>query len=200
MKHLKEFNLFEHYNYIIKPGEMYCNAKQLTSLPELPNDLILLDCSHNKLKKLPKLPDSLKILRCGENELETLPELPEGLRYINCHSNQLINLPNVHYGLTDLLCYNNNLTSLPELPDSLKSLWCYNNPLECLLPFKYTEIQKLSWLQNYYYPYIRSYVGQKNILTKYPYQARELEKQANIHPVINKEFSHLFTGAYLNLL
>lgn len=154
--------------------------KDLTSLYELPVGIAQLQCNSNRLVSLPELPDSLRWLMCSNNHITSLPKLNSKLNLINCRANRIV--------------------YLPEIPDGLNWLHCDYNPLECLIPSKFLEQQSDYWMKHYYYPYISSYKGQKNILTKYPLQCGELMKQVEICKEIRKEFAHLIDGVELNLL
>jgi Leucine-rich repeat (LRR) protein len=101
----------------------------LTSLPELPSGLQVLDCNHTQLTSLPELPSGLIQLYCSKIQLTSLPELPSGLIQLWCSYTQLTSLPNLSSGLQTLSCHHTYLTSLPELPSGLLSLHCSNTPL-----------------------------------------------------------------------
>lgn len=161
-------------------GRLDVSSKDLTSLYELPDGLIELICSRNRLGSLPKLPKSTKMLYCYINNISYIAELPSGLEVLNCSHNKL--------------------RFLPELPDSLLLFKCDNNPLECLIPSKFLICHNNVWLKEYYYPYIDSYSGQKNILNRQPEMVKELMEQTKILDNIRKEFSYLFDSYELNLL
>lgn len=100
---------------------LWCDNKNLTSLPTLPPRLDTLYCNHNQLTTLPPLPRTLQILYCQGNNLVSLPELPEGLRYLNCSTNQLTILPKVMpSNLWMLDCSGNQLSEMPELHQRVK--------------------------------------------------------------------------------
>jgi len=109
--------------------ELDLSGLELTSLPDLPANLKILNCGFNKLIKLPKLPDTLLELYCGNNKLTSLPDLPKGLQTLVCNHNELTSLPELPNGLQNLNCKFNKLTSLPDLPNSLQELVCYQNEL-----------------------------------------------------------------------
>lgn len=159
---------------------LLCNANNLTSLPELPEGIIEIYCNHNKLISLPELPNSLSKLFCYHNNLTSLPELPDGLERLDCE--------------------NNEIKYLPKLPDSLDVLFCHDNPLECLVPSRFIIIQNSDWLMEYYHPYISSYAGQRNILSREPWMIDDLVNQVKLLDDIKKEFSHLINGYELNLI
>jgi Leucine-rich repeat (LRR) protein len=110
-----------------------CSNNQITTLPDnLSNNLILLNCSRNYLSNLPELPHNLKTLKCGNNELTTLPTLPPNLVELNCNNNELTTLPTLPDSLQELYCNSNELTTLPPLPPNLIELNCNENLLTTL--------------------------------------------------------------------
>jgi Leucine-rich repeat (LRR) protein len=155
------------------------HLKQFKMFEVIINNTMLTVASYG-LTSLPELPEDLEILYCYENKLTSLPELPKTLKILMCHDNQI--------------------KLLPELPEKLEVLYCYNNPLESLIPTKFIRKQDRRWLNDYYYPYIMSYEGQKKILNDDPNNLKILKRQTAIHPDIKKEYRHLFTGTDLNLL
>lgn len=93
---------------------IYCSFNNLTYLPEnicnLVN-LLHLNCCENNLTKLPELPNTLKELDCSHNKLIILPEkLPDCLEYLNCMCNNLTELPEILPKKLNLLfCYSESL-------------------------------------------------------------------------------------------
>ena len=141
-----------------------CYENQLTSLPNnLPSNLQKLYCSFNKLKRLPNnLPTNLQILYCSFNELTSLPKLPTSLQYLYCDINNLTRLPsNLPSNLYTLYCNNNKLTSLPDLPPNLHILICDRNLL-INLPILPQSIQQLFIDKN---PFLYNRI---NIIKKFP--------------------------------
>jgi len=120
LKHLDEYTSL---------AELGCGNLKLSSLPRLPNTLVLLYCPINNLTELPVLPKSLKELNCDNNQLTSLPDLPNTLKEVTCKNNQLTELPVLPESLKELHCDDNQLTSLPDLPNALKELTCKNNQL-----------------------------------------------------------------------
>lgn len=198
MNRLKNFKMFESYQ--VENGYLDVTGDNLTSLSELPEGIKILSCNFNKLSSLPNLPEGLIKLFCQNNSLTHLPELPKSLKSIGCSNNLLLTLPELPENFGSLECYNNRLTSLPKLPNTLKYLICHYNPLECLIPTKFIDQQVLIWKLQYYYPYIESYDGQKNILTREPWMLKQLMEQVKLKEEIKKEFAYLFTGNDLNLI
>jgi len=76
-------------------------------LPQLPNSLKKLNCSHNQilgsLFSLLKLPKSLKELKCWNNQLSVLPVLPNSLKILCCDNNTLIKKIKYRY-LIKIIC------------------------------------------------------------------------------------------------
>lgn len=144
--------------------------------------------------------DRRGLLDVRDQGLTSLDELPSGIKMLYCFRNKLESLPVLPEGLVTLLCYSNNIKYLPVLPNSLKEFVFHDNPLKCLVPIKFLGHQGLKWTRNVYTPYINSYKGQKNILTRDPLQIKELMLQAEILPKIRKEFAYLIDSTELNLL
>ena len=126
-----------------RTGRLCVDSMRLTTLPELPDTLVELDCSGNQLTTLPTLPKTLKKLYCHYNQLTILPTLPNYLKYLICSNNQLTTLSTLPDDLKHLSCNNNQLTSLPTLPDKLRHLDCMDNQL--------TTIPKLPKLRRFYF-------------------------------------------------
>ena len=109
-----------------------CSANQLSSLTYLPYQLQQLDFSGNNLSSFPTLPSTLTHLNCSNSALLTLPVLPSSLINLQCQYNQLSALPPLPSGLEYLDCYMNQLTSLPALPNSISHFNCHSNQLTSL--------------------------------------------------------------------
>ena len=114
------------------------------SLPTLPPNLLLLECSNNKLSKIPALPFTLKNFYCSYNEIFTLPYLPGSITDMGCSNNFISKLPELPPFLIFLSCFNNTaLTCLPTLPDSLlyievsPNITCLPNAIKKLSIFQY---------------------------------------------------------------
>jgi uncharacterized repeat protein (TIGR01451 family) len=115
--------------YFVNLTFLNCSFNQLTSLPNLPNNLQQLNCGYNNINSLSALQSSLQVLYCNNNGLTSLPALPNNLITLDCYYNSLTSLPNLPSSLEQLNCYNNDLTSLPALPNSLLNINCSNNQL-----------------------------------------------------------------------
>ena len=70
--------------------KLECDGNQLTTLPELPDNLTVLYCGRNKLTSLPILPANLSEIDCRNNQLTTLPELPASLFKLDCRDNRTL--------------------------------------------------------------------------------------------------------------
>jgi len=142
-----------------KTGILDVSHMNLTSLPELPDNLTQLDCSNNRLTSLPRLPPNLRELDVFMNQLTSLPPLPTHLVALACNSNRLTQLPPLPPTLEALYCLNNELTSLPNLPESLDVLWCSDNRLT-ELPTLPTKIDSLVVHNNPFKPAVQSILDQ----------------------------------------
>jgi len=111
---------------------LWCDSNQLTTLPSLPNSLVMLNCCENQISNIQALPNSLGELYCWNNQLSYLPLLPNTLTRLHCSKNKLISLPYLPSVLTELGCGFNQLSYLPILPNSLISMDCSNNKLNTL--------------------------------------------------------------------
>jgi Leucine-rich repeat (LRR) protein len=134
---------------------LYCSNNELTTLPDLPQNLEELNCSNNELTTLPDLPPNLITLYCRNNQLTSLPTLPPNLITLYCRNNQLTSLPNLPQNLQVLYCYDNELTSLPNLPQNLQVLYCNNNPIYKIININSLSIlkQNIQILNNFRYLY-----------------------------------------------
>ena len=173
---------------------LICKHNHLKTLPQLPESLNEIWCHNNEIVSLPKLPESLTVLCCTRNKLKSLPQLPESLVKLMCSSNELKSLPELPDNLEYLNCSKNSITILPKLPEDFKALVCDSNPLECLIPENFVKEQSNVWLEDYYYPMLKSYEGQRKILLNDILIFKELEEQlknigAEMNPQIVDEFS-----------
>lgn len=95
------------------------------SLPRLPNNLKVLDCSFTKdIMAIPKIPDSCKALICNScRSLESLPEMPKNIKYIDCSfCIGIKTLPDFNHNLISFNCLNIPLNRLPKFKEGLKVL------------------------------------------------------------------------------
>ena len=65
----------------------------LKSLPELPEDLDILDCDNNFLKE--DLPNSIWWLSCNENKISSLTDLPLNLKRLFITGNPLVDISGI---------------------------------------------------------------------------------------------------------
>ena len=157
----------------VPPDIMYlqCYSNQLTCLPPLHENITQLSCGNNQLISLPVLPPKLTQLWCGNNRLRDLPEFPATLRRIWCGNNKLSHLPNLPAETNDLACEENQITSLPDLPVTLEYLNCSNNLLTTLPPLpprlKYVDSANNSFIEPFK-SWINEYnrTGDIKLLTK----------------------------------
>lgn len=117
-----------------KPGTaLDLSYLNLTELPELPSELLELECSGNRLVRLPTLPSSLCRLNCADNVITELVELPATLKNLNCSHNQLSCLPAVPTTVEFIECSWNKLQTIRvDSPSALQTLYCDNNQLTTL--------------------------------------------------------------------
>lgn len=120
----------------------------LTSLPELPPNLIKLHAFGNKLTSLPELPQTLEVLEIGDNTISQLPALPASLKEIGCYNNPGIKIGELPAGLLILDCSKCTLKSVPALPDGLEVLDISYNHLQ-ELPELPNSLKNLDFSSNY---------------------------------------------------
>ena len=112
MKYIKTYeqnNIDINYYLFNNNTKLNLSDLKLTELPELPKDIIHLDCDNNNLTELPELPETLESFYCDINNLTMLPELPDTLEHLYCEDNNINELPKLTKGLEILYCFNNNL-------------------------------------------------------------------------------------------
>jgi hypothetical protein len=108
--------------------ELWCNNTQLDTLPDLPSELYVLWCSNTPLTSLPDLPDGLQEIRCYSTQITSLPTLPEQLLILHCSDTPLTSLPSLPSRLQQLYIDDTHITSLPILPHGLQRFSCLNTP------------------------------------------------------------------------
>jgi len=74
----QDFKYIPDLSRFTKLETLYCYNNQLTSLPELPQNLKHLYCYDNQLTSLP---ENLETLYCYKNQLTSLPALPKNLDF-----------------------------------------------------------------------------------------------------------------------
>lgn len=92
----KNISNLEGIQYFDKLETLNCQANYIEQLPSrLPNNLYNLIAFYNKLTSLPQLPPTLKILNVEANFISDLPQLPFNLSLLNVKDNQLTTLPEI---------------------------------------------------------------------------------------------------------
>jgi len=100
-----------------------CFDNNLSTLPNLPDSLIFLDCSNNNISSIQgSLPSSLGSFICFNNLLTSLPNLPNSLTELNCSSNPISCLPILPNSLYDLNIYNTSINCFPNFPIAIQNL------------------------------------------------------------------------------
>jgi len=106
---------------IIEPSHIPENYVNLThihftgkwdELPELPPNLIYLNCEGLGLKTIPKLPNTLKQLHCNYNNISELT-LPPELVVLHCVNEQLKQLPTLSREIKVLSIHRKNYADVP---------------------------------------------------------------------------------------
>jgi len=130
---------------------------ELTKVPDLPQNVLILSLSGNKLKSLENLPKSLKVLdvesnNIGNNTILKIDHLPNTLESLKISNNNIQNITHLPNSLTHLEAVNcnisyiksfpknmkhillsqNNLEEIPELPNGLQALDVEMNPIQKL--------------------------------------------------------------------
>ena len=133
------------------------HSKNIDYIPDLTRfkNLEVLYCDNNELTSLPNLPENLIELYCGNNQLTSLHTLPKNLEVLYCSDNQLTSLPTLPQNLKKLYCSDNQLTCLPTLPQNLKYLYFRDNPIyEIVNRYDLLEtIKNIQILNNFCYLY-----------------------------------------------
>ena len=112
-----------------KRMELDISYRNLRELPDIPDNVIRLNCSGNHIKRIDKLPEGLVALNCENNGLETIENLPDGLEILKAGFNSLekVNLSNC-YKLHSVSFAGNKFNHIPVLPKSVRVLYMnFNN-------------------------------------------------------------------------
>jgi hypothetical protein len=73
------------------------------NLPDLPINLLFLECKKCGLNNIPPLPQTLKFLDCSDNKsISRISELPIGLMILRCNNTTITQLPELPEGLIEL--------------------------------------------------------------------------------------------------
>lgn len=130
---------FKIYDFVISTKKineikkLFMTNNFIKSIDELPDNLILLNCSSNNIVKINNLPNTLVKLVCDKNKLLELDFLPESLKYIDCKKNNISNVDNLPVGLEYLNCSYNNIKNIDNLPNQLEILSCSHNKIKNIL-------------------------------------------------------------------
>jgi hypothetical protein len=108
---------------------------ELTQVPELPPNVLILSLAGNKLKSLENLPSSLKVLDVGSNnignnnvlKIDNLPNTIESLKISNSNIKKLEHLPS---SLTHLEAVNCDISYIKSFPKNMKVIILNQNYLE----------------------------------------------------------------------
>lgn len=92
--------------------ELNVRKNRLTTLPALPEGLLILKADYNKLIRLPPLPQKIECLRVRNNELNELPPLPLGREEYQWSRFWRATHPVSSFLKVDFR--NNNLTEVPQ--------------------------------------------------------------------------------------
>lgn len=99
----------------------------LSDLPNLPANLIKLNCSSNNLTILKDLPEGLQYLNCSRNQIYLIEEFPFNCKYVDCSFNQLRTLPSLPIDCVYLNISHNQFDEIPSLPDTIEYINYFNN-------------------------------------------------------------------------
>ncbi|MFM2387981.1 MAG: hypothetical protein RL660_2738 [Bacteroidota bacterium] len=119
----------------------------IANWPLLPNSVADLSLEHNNLSSISSLPSSLYKLNVSSNQLTTFPSFPSNLQYLSFDDNNFSVCPTFSYPLYELSCKGNMLSSLSALPSSLNFLYCDSNGLTSL-PTLPNFLQRLTCSNN----------------------------------------------------
>ena len=140
----------EQYNPYGRSTELNINSLRITSLPDLPSDITVLDCSNTDITSIPDLPN-LTELYCWGTKITRIPYAPN-LRVLYCTNTDITVIPSLPH-LVRLMCDNTLITVLPDLPN-LQLLLCSR----CLLMDDYAGCHIQG--DNERYIHIQSYIQQ----------------------------------------
>lgn len=97
--------------------------RNLRELPDIPDNVVRLNCSGNYIRRIDKLPAGLKVLNCENNSLDSLDNLPTGIEVLRAGFNYLQKIdlsgyPNLH----SVSLSGNKFSSIPKLSASVRVL------------------------------------------------------------------------------
>lgn len=139
----------EQYNPYGRSTELNINSLRITSLPDLPSDITVLDCSNTDITSIPDHPNLIE-LYCWGTKITRIPYAPN-LRVLYCTNTDITVIPSLPH-LVRLMCDNTLITVLPDLPN-LQLLLC-----SCLLMDDYAGCHIQG--DNERYIHIQSYIQQ----------------------------------------
>lgn len=124
---LNNIDGIEHFTNL---ESLSCKNNNLTSIPNLPNQLETLNLRSNNISYINPLPESLLYVDLRNNSLFTVPEFPNRIETLKLCFNNFSNIPNLPDSLRVLYFAYNNLVGLPTLPPLTEQVLCYNNQIE----------------------------------------------------------------------
>ena len=124
---LNNIDGIEHFTNL---ESLSCKNNNLTSIPDLPNQLETLNLRSNNISSINPLPESLLDVDLRNNSLITVPEFPNQIETLKLCFNNFSNIPNLPDSLRVLYFAYNNLVGLPTLPPLTEQVLCYNNQIE----------------------------------------------------------------------
>ena len=124
---LNNIDGIEHFTNL---ESLSCKNNNLTSIPDLPNQLKTLNLRSNNISSINPLPESLLDVDLRNNSLLTVPEFPNQIETLKLCFNNFSNIPNLPDSLRVLYFAYNNLVGLPTLPPLTEQVLCYNNQIE----------------------------------------------------------------------
>ena len=123
-------NNIDGIEYFTNLESLSCKNNNLTSIPDLPNQLQTLNLRYNNISNINPLPQSVLDLDLRNNSLVTVPEFPNQIETLKLCFNNFSNIPNLPDSLRVLYFAYNNLVGLPTLPPKTEQVLCYNNQIE----------------------------------------------------------------------
>ena len=124
---LNNIDGIEHFTNL---ESLSCKNNNLTSIPNLPNQLKTLNLRSNNISNIYPLPESLLDVDLRNNSLLNVPEFPNQIETLKLCFNNFSNIPNLPDSLRVLYFAYNNLVGLPTLPPLTEQVLCYNNQIE----------------------------------------------------------------------
>ena len=123
-------NNIDGIEYFTNLESLSCKNNNLTSIPDLPNQLETLNLRSNNISHINPLPQSVIDVDLRNNSLTSVPEFPNQIETLKLCFNNFSNIPNLPDSLKVLYFAYNNLVGLPILPPLTEQVLCYNNQIE----------------------------------------------------------------------